>query len=340
MRALTLDFDARKVREQEVDEPSLEHDDQVLFRVREVGVCGTDRAMARFELGRPPEGSSYLVLGHEAAGQVVRVASRVEGFAEGDWVVPMVRRPCLPACELCARGRRDLCVSGRYTERGIFDAHGYFTELAVDRQRDLVRLPVALADVAVLLEPLSVVEKAVETALRLHEGEPRNALVLGAGAIGILAALALQLRGIGVEVVSLEEETHPRIRLLTRAGVGYARRVGGAFDLVIEAAGSGEAVLAALPYLSPLGVLVLVGAMGAAGRISFIQMIVRNQKIAGVVNAGPQAFQAAVEDLGRMPRAILESMIERLPFEQYPATLEGPLGDRPKRVHRISEFVT
>src|SRR5882724_2757546 len=147
MRALTLDFADRTLSERDVREPTLEQDDQVLFRVAEVGVCGTDRLLARFELGRPPDDSDYLVLGHEAIGQVMRVGSSVHDLSPGDWIVPMVRRPCVPACFSCGRGRRDLCVSGRYSERGIFAAHGYFSDLAVDRECDMVRLPSELIEV-------------------------------------------------------------------------------------------------------------------------------------------------------------------------------------------------
>src|SRR5690348_13942648 len=102
-----------------------------------------------------------MVLGHEAVGQVVAAGSAVSRVRPGDWVAPMVRRPCAPACETCAAGRRDFCMTGRYTDRGIFGAHGYFTEMAVDRAEDVFLVPPGREEYGVLIEPLSVVEKAV-----------------------------------------------------------------------------------------------------------------------------------------------------------------------------------
>lgn len=221
MRALALDFETRTLGWRECAEPEFFGARDVLFRVREVGVCGTDRALAAFKLGKPPEGQSHLILGHEALGQVIGVGPAVESLNRGDWVAPTVRRACHPACGSCARGRRDLCTSGRYTERGIAGLHGYFTECAVDNESDLVRVPPSLVDFGILVEPLSVVERAIARAIHVHEGEPRRALVLGAGSIGLLAALALKLRGYFVRVHSLEPPNHPRVALLTTQDIVY-----------------------------------------------------------------------------------------------------------------------
>ena len=151
------------------------------------------------------------MLGHECVAEVVRTGPAVTAVSTGDIVVPIVRRPCSPPCNWCATGRRDLCSSGQYRERGIVGAHGYFTELAVDRATDLVRIPENLSEHAVLIEPLSVVEKAVANASRLHPGHPESALILGAGPVGLLAAMLLKIRGFSVDICSLEPaEFRPR----------------------------------------------------------------------------------------------------------------------------------
>jgi threonine dehydrogenase-like Zn-dependent dehydrogenase len=223
MRALVLDYAGRRLETREIPEPPPPGPGQALLRVAETGVCGTDRELASFRFGFPPAGEPYLVLGHEALAQVVETGGGVTSLKPGDWVVPMVRRACSPPCASCARGRRDLCVSGGYRERGIFGAHGYFAAFVVDDACDLVRVPAALVDFAVLLEPLSVAEKAAATALRLHAGEPRSALVFGAGAVGLLAALTLQLRGLEVSMYSLEPAGHPRAALASGAAAGRYR---------------------------------------------------------------------------------------------------------------------
>jgi len=337
MRAVGLDYASRELVERRLEEPRLEGDDEVLFRVHEVGVCGTDRELAAFRLGYPPAGESFLVLGHEALGRVEQTGAAVRSLRRGDWVVPMIRRACSPPCACCARGRRDLCLSGRAPERGIFGRHGYFAEWAVDRAEDLIPVPAGLEDRAVLIEPLSVVEKAIERALRLAEIPPATALVLGAGAIGLLAGLCLQLRGLRVWLHSLEPAGHPRARLVERAGIGYLARPERKADLVVEATGSAEAAFAALEWLAPAGVCALLGAPNAAGTLRFLDLIVNNQAVFGSVNASPESFARAVEDLGRLDREVVEAMIERAPAGAFRQTIPAGPGPRPKIVHVLAD---
>jgi threonine dehydrogenase-like Zn-dependent dehydrogenase len=334
MKAAGIDFQSRALVERCRPEPALASPDQVLLRVREVGICGTDRDLARFQFGAPPPGETFLTLGHEALAEVVDVGRAVERLRPGDLVVPSVRRSCQPPCASCAAGRRDLCLSGRYSERGIFGAHGYFAEYATDAERDLVPVPPALAGCAVLVEPLSVAEKAVETALRIHEPGPRTALVLGAGPIGILAALLLQLRGLDTAVHSLEPDRHPRRKLLERAGLRWLVSLASTqADIVIEATGSAEAAFAGLRALAPLGVCGILGAPNAVGEMPFIDLLRRNQAVFGSVNASPQAFARAVDDLGRLDRETLAAMIRRTPFDSFRETVAALPGDAAKVVH-------
>ncbi|HVX67428.1 MAG TPA: alcohol dehydrogenase catalytic domain-containing protein [Bryobacteraceae bacterium] len=340
MRAAGLDYDLHQLALRDLPEPPAVAGDRVLLRIQEVGVCGTDRELASFreDFGQPPEGERFLTLGHEALGQVLETAPHVSSLERGDWVVPMVRRPCRPPCPACARGRRDLCITSRFVERGIVGLHGYYCEFAVDSETDLVRVPAALAGVAVLIEPLSVVEKAVETALRIHEWEPETALVLGAGPIGMLAALALQLRGLAVSLHSLEPPDHPRVRLLERAGVRYLTSLAGiAADIVIEATGSAAAAFAGFRTLAPLGVYGLLGSHNATGEVPFLDMLRHNQAVFGSVNASPRAFAFAVDDLGRMPHEVLAAMIRRCGFDRLGDTLTAPPGDAAKIVHVIRD---
>ncbi len=334
MRAAGLDYEHRRPCSFTVSEPRPPQPGEVLFRVQEVGICGTDRELAAFQLGFPPAGESMLVLGHEALGQIVETGPGVSGFRAGDWVVPAIRRSCSPQCASCARGRRDLCLSGHAPERGIFGLHGYMTEYALDAASDLVRVPDALVDVAVLIEPLSVVEKAVATALRLHAGEPKRALVLGAGPIGLLAGMVLALRGLDVAVHSLEPAEHPRARLARDAGLRYiAAPEAGWADVILEATGSAEAAFAGFRALAALGVYGILGSPNARGEMPFIDMLVRNQIVFGSVNAGPDALAAAVDDLGRLDGLLLARMIDRTAFDRVAETVIRPSGI--KTVHVI-----
>lgn len=338
MRAVVLDYSSRELALCEMPEPELRSPSQVLLRIHEVGVCGTDRELALFRLGFPPAGQRRLVIGHEALGQVVAAGPAVQRLRRGDWVVPMVRRPCRPPCPSCARGRRDLCISPGMRERGIFGLDGYFADYAVDEEDDLVAVPASLVDRAVLIEPLSVVEKAVAAALRLHEPGAATALVLGAGPIGILAALALERRGLAVAVHSLEPPDHPRAALLAGAGIEYLPELGTReADIVIEATGSASSAVAGIERLAPLGVAVILGAPDAPAHFPFRRLIVGNRCVIGSVNASPEAFAAAVEDLASFDGGLIKRLIERTPLARFRENILGPPALAPKLVHVLAD---
>src|SRR5262249_39499263 len=146
----------------------------------------------------------------EALGEVVEVGPGVRTLERGDLVALTVRRPCNDrACVACRAGRQDFCVTGHFRERGIKEADGFMTELVVEDERYVVRVPRALADGGGLIEPLSIAAKAavdLEAILRRFPWEPTGlrALALGAGPIGLLGAMTLVASGVETFVYSLE----------------------------------------------------------------------------------------------------------------------------------------
>lgn len=326
MRAYGLDYNARRPAEFDVAEPRLDNPGDALLRVHEVGVCATDRELLEFRFGQPPDGEHCLALGHEALAQVVECGSDAAGLKPGDWVVPMIRRSCAPACIACARGRRDLCMTGGYIERGINRAHGYFMPYTVDTAADLVAIPAHLVDVAILVEPLSVVEKAFDTALRVHPLEPGKILIFGAGPIGILAAFAAVVRGLECEVVSMEPEDGPRAALVRSAGARYSRGTPAErADLVFEASGSAAAARIGLDWLRPLGVQILIGAADFDIHFPGLRSVVDNLSICGVVNADRAHVEAAVADLDRFERKAIAPLVTRYRVEDWQSSLTKAL---------------
>lgn len=327
MLAYGLDFNRRRPAAFRLPEPAPPKRGEVLLRVRQVGICGTDRELARFRFGQPPPGESRLVLGHEALCEVIETGPGVSNLQPGDFVVPMIRRSCRPACPGCRGHRRDLCVTGRYRERGIFRAHGYLMPYTLDRAEDLHLIPPALIRQAILVESFSVVEKAVETAFRLHPLTPRRAVVFGAGPVGLLSALALELRGVAAEVVSLEPPDDPRALIVRQAGISYRQGSPSASaDLAFEAAGATSAAGLALQSLAPLGVLILIGAADGILPLPLLDTVVGNRTVAGIVNAGPGHFQAAIEDLAKLPKRTLNSMLLRQSLKAWPEALDASPG--------------
>ncbi|HEU4474262.1 MAG TPA: alcohol dehydrogenase catalytic domain-containing protein, partial [Gemmatimonadales bacterium] len=195
----------------------------VLVKVLRVGVDGTDKEINAAEYGAPPEGDSYLITGHESFGRVVEVGPSVTELAPGDYVVATVRRPGSSIYDRI--GTYDMTTDDMYYERGINLRHGFLAEYYVDDPEYIVKVPAGLKDVAVLLEPTTVVEKglaqAYEIQRRLRVWRPRKAAVMGAGTIGLLAALALRLRGLEVTVFGRTAAPYLNSDLVHDLGAGY-----------------------------------------------------------------------------------------------------------------------
>src|SRR5438552_15232156 len=149
----------------------------VHVRILRVGVDGTDKEINAAEYGEAPEGSPFLVLGHESFGVVEEVGARVTELAPGDYVVATVRRPGSSIYDRI--GTSDMTTDDVYYERGINLRHGYLTEYYVDDAEYVVKIPCELREVGVLLEPTTVVEKriaqAYEIQRRLRVWRPREA---------------------------------------------------------------------------------------------------------------------------------------------------------------------
>ncbi|HWK50372.1 MAG TPA: glucose 1-dehydrogenase [Steroidobacter sp.] len=347
MQALAVLPHERKLEVIDVPRPSLQTPTQVLLRVREVGLCGTDREIISFEYGEPPAGSDYLVLGHESLAEVVEVGSAVRALQPGDLVVAVVRRPCTHAeCLPCRADRSDFCHTGDFTERGIKEAHGFLTEYAVDDERFLVRVPKPLADVAVLIEPLTVIAKAFAQAHAIfdrlpYEGGPRRGLILGAGPIGLLGAMASVADGLETVVYSRGPEDGERADLVRDFGASFvsadalpleslATRAG-EFKLILEAVGVASVMLAAPRVLQANGVAILTGipaedatAEVDVGRL-LRDLVLKNQVMFGTVNAARQDFVHAIDQLERFmalfPHSVRKLITERVPLTKAAETL-------------------
>src|SRR3989441_1840946 len=237
MKAIAVFPGRREVKLIEQERPTLRAPTDVKLRMLEVGICGTDREIAAFQYGTPPAGSEHLVIGHESLGQVVEVGPAVTRLKQGDLVVPMVRRPCPHAeCVACRAGRQDFCFTGDFSERGIKNLHGFMTETVVDEERYMHLVPPALREVAVLVEPLTIAEKALiqveqvqqrlPWACAVEPGKPRTAchraVVLGAGPVGLLGAIALAAAGYDTSVYSRERAPNPKADLVAAIGGHYS----------------------------------------------------------------------------------------------------------------------
>jgi glucose 1-dehydrogenase len=309
---------------------------ELLLRTVEVGVCGTDREISEGTFGVAPDGSERLLLGHEFLGVVEEGG---HGFERGDLVAATVRRSC-GRCEACGEGSPDACHTGDYSERGITRLDGFASDLATESGEHLVAVPRSLGTLGVLAEPSSICARAIRHARAVAERQPwrsERALVIGAGAIGMLSTYFLRLDGFDVWVAGRSPGTTPKAELAEACGARYvstaetplaalAEETGG-FDVVIEAAGDAQVMLDTLALLRRNGVACLLGVDGRSrtveleGPVLGVDTILQNRALLGSVNAHARDWEAAVECLDRArerwPEALERFVGLRVPVDRF-----------------------
>ncbi len=289
----------------------------VLARVLRVGVDGTDKEINAAEYGAAPDGDNFLIIGHESFGQVEAVGPNVTEVQPEDYAVATVRRPGTSLYDLI--GTNDMTTDDTYFERGINLRHGFLTEYYVDDADFIVKVPQGLKEVGVLLEPFTVVEKGIAQAYeiqrRLRVWHPRRVAVMGAGTIGLLATLALRLRGLQVTTFGLTRKPYLNSDLMEAIGARYESTADvpileggkkyGPFDLIFEATGYSPVVFESMQALGKNGVLVLSSVTGGnrtvevpADRIN-LEFVLGNKVMVGTVNANREYFEMGVRDLAQ-----------------------------------------
>jgi glucose 1-dehydrogenase len=287
----------------------------VLVKVLRVGVDGTDKEINAAQYGMAPEGYNFLITGHENFGQVLEVGPNVpDTIRPGTYVVATVRRPGHSIYDQI--GLQDMTTDDVYYERGINLLHGYLTEYYVEDASYMVPLPETLSKVGVLLEPLTVAQKglnqAYEIQRRLKIWQPQRAAVIGAGTIGLFAALAMCLRGLEVTCYSRRLPPYRNSDLLAEIGARYissremtlsqASAQHGPFDIIFEATGFSPLVFQAAEVLGKNGVLVLSGITGGDTKVEVNadlinqSFVLGNKVMVGTVNASRADFVSGVND--------------------------------------------
>lgn len=353
MKAIAITPGTTKVNIIDRPEPNLSAPNEIKLRVLRVGICGTDREEASGGRADAPPGQKDLVIGHEMFGQVVEVGSEVKSVQPGDFGCFTVRRGC-GQCPACLNDRSDMCSTGKYTERGIKQRDGYETELVVDQLQYFVKVPKDQVPLGVLSEPTSVAEKAIDEALAVQVAripgstdpekwlEGKQALVAGLGPIGLLAAVALRLRGATVLGLDVVDENTLRPQILKQLGGKYVdgRQTKssalddayGQIDMIFEATGIARVEFDLLGALGINGVYVLTGIPGGDrplqldGAALMRQLVLRNQVMIGSVNASRKHFELAVADLGKAYKTwgkTMEQLITHIvPYANFADVLE------------------
>jgi L-iditol 2-dehydrogenase len=238
--------------------------DEVLVKLRSVGICGSDMHWYL-------DGSIYgfpatypLVLGHEPAGEVVAVGKGVSGLQPGNRVSIEPTVSC-GHCEYCARGQHNNCIQSQFM--GSPQLPGLLREYATVPAHNAELVPESFSYTqASLIEPVAVIMHMLEL-VQIHAGD--TVAILGAGPIGLLAAAVA--RNCGASQMLMADKLPHRIRMAQELGATAAvpiaqfrelvgdKTKGRGVDLAIDAAGAAETINAALAVTRLGGTFVLIG---------------------------------------------------------------------------------
>jgi 2-desacetyl-2-hydroxyethyl bacteriochlorophyllide A dehydrogenase len=277
MRAVEWEAPGR-LRHAERPEPHAEAG-QAVIAVAACGICGSDLHSYRDGFAARPG----QVLGHEFVGTVVE-APGVEGLAVGERVVV---RPLIPCgeCDACRRGDPQLCARGLELGIGYAFDGAFADRVLVPRAvvgLTVFPLPDSVDDrAAALVEPLAVACHAVR-----RGGDPRRreALVLGAGTIGLGVAAFLRLGGASVTVVDpspLRREAAVSLGARTALDTASEQPEADSFDLVFECAGADATMAAAIRAVRPGGTVVVSALFGRRVEISPDRFSVKEAALVG-----------------------------------------------------------
>lgn len=249
-------------------------DNEVLVKIKHVGLCGSD--LHFYEFGRIGDivVDRPTVLGHESAGEVVEVGANVKNFKAGDIVALEPGVPC-GKCEACLTGKYNLCPDVRFMAIPGYD--GAFTEYVAYPEQWAFKLPKNVGTIeGGLIEPLAVGFHAVfQSGIKAGQ----SAVVLGAGCIGLVTVMVLKMMGISeIYVVDVIAKRLEKAKELGAAKVFKATEVdiekvikevtGNGADAVFETAGNKVTTLQTAHLVKSGGVITIVG-MGVESVIPY-----------------------------------------------------------------------
>ncbi|MEM1235070.1 MAG: alcohol dehydrogenase catalytic domain-containing protein [Pseudomonadota bacterium] len=288
----------------EVPDPSVAAGDH-LVRIEAVGICGSD--MHGF-LGHDDRRPAPLILGHEGAGTVVG------GPLDGTRVTinPLVTDPDSAA----SKSKRENLDPSRQII-SMPPREGAFAEFVAMPERNLVVLPDAItAAQAALAEPIAVSWHAARLGLgALHPADARRAHVIGGGAIGVAAVLAL--RAMGMDAVTLSEPNEQRAAYLKNiCAIDVDNKPSGDIPLVVDAVGYAATRAASSSLVSPGGVIVHIGLGSGEGGLDIRRMTLHETTFIGT-------YAYTAQDFRDTAKAMFEGRLGPLDWTETRALSDG-----------------
>lgn len=294
----------------------------VLLEMGYAGICGTDYHIYE---GKHPFLEYPRVIGHELSG-TIRDANGVAGFAAGDRVVVNPYLAC-GTCAACTKGKPNCCE--KIAVLGVHCDGGLCELLAVPAVNLIPAGDLSLRDAA-MVEFLAIGAHAV----RRSGGEPGQALIVGAGPIGLGVAIFARIAGMEVTLADLSAERLAQaqailgdvpVLLLTggddRALVRGAQASG--FDTVFDATGNAKSMAAGFHHVAHGGAYVLVSVVKDEITFSDPEFHKREMSLIGSRNATSVDFAHVIA-------SIAAGLVPMDKLATHETTIEDVVTDLPR----------
>ena len=298
---------------------------EVIVRIEAATICGSDIHYYRHGRSGPFQIRQPFILGHEGAGTVVD-AGRSE-LRVGQRVAINPGLQC-NRCEMCRRGRGNLCEKMRYFGSAGVDppSDGLFCDERVLSVRQLHPVTEDVNFIATSLsEPTAIALHAIARGGLLSS---RSVAIVGAGPVGLLVLILAKARG--AKPIVVIEPNEYRLGIARRLGAqGVSRLVTeeglpvSAFDVVFEASGTVGGLNSALAAAAKGAVVVQIGNVGnATDGVDLGQILTKELDIRGAFRFSGE-FDEAVDAVshGLIPAEIL--VTHRFDFDDLPAAFEA-----------------
>lgn len=313
MKALILTEDLN-IRLVEMEEPELKAG-YVIIDVKACGICGTDMHVYK---GMASNWSLPGIIGHEFAGVVCACAGDVKDYKPGDRVTAQPLLNC-GKCATCREGRTNLCtgirlIGGEYP--------GAFAEKVAVPADKLIKVPDRIPlEKAALSEPLATVIHGLG---RLKKQRYESVLILGAGALGLLALQMLRDRA---ENIAISDVSEVRLKVAKALGatctINAARQEvekevlemtkGGRIDLAIDAAGFSSTRQQAFQLIKPGGELLFIALGQKETPVDFMQLVTSELSMYGTQCHTMEDFHLAIEAMDKID---YDKIVTQFPLEQ------------------------
>lgn len=282
------------------------------IRVYAAGICGTDMAIAA---GKHPRAEAPLIMGHEFAGEVVEIVPKdgeSQDISVGDRVTayPLL---CCGTCLACKNGTPHVCNTLRLI--GI-DCDGAFAEYVCVPLELVIKLPDDMDYAAgALVEPLAVGIHAVEMA---GDVPMENAVILGAGPIGLMTAYALSLKNVPEIIVAdinpsrLDRASQMGFKTVNSTSENLAQVVNTMTDgqgtaALFECAGSESAAAQMCELVRSRGIIVMAGVHKAPHEVDLRTINFREITMVGARVYTRENYQQAIKAAEKLPTDIIIS---------------------------------